>query len=179
LNLSLVLVCAACTSLLSVAVWQDLKTGRISNQLILVGLVIVQLLSVLPNGLGWFSSVQGIVVGLLIFIPFYLLRILGAGDVKLLSVVGGFFGYPGILLIGLYTSIAGGVLALAVAFFYGQLFQILSKLRRSLVRYFLHFLSNGRPGQFELIVGSKQIPYAVAISVGTLIYVVLNKLQLN
>ena len=84
---------AALFPLLAIAVLQDLDKGKISNGLIFTGLL---------WGLSWQITSQGL-AGALIFsggmlLPFlllspaFLLHRLGAGDIKLLGVIGGFFG---------------------------------------------------------------------------------------
>jgi prepilin peptidase CpaA len=70
-------------------------------------------------GAGW--SVAGWAVGLAVLMPLYLLRTLGAGDVKLLAAFGAWLGPAGVAWAGLYGTIAGGVLALAVALATGYL----------------------------------------------------------
>lgn len=54
-------------------------------------------------------------MGLLVFLPFYVLSAMGAGDIKLMSVVGAFVGVKGVLLCALFTALTGGVLALIFA----------------------------------------------------------------
>jgi prepilin peptidase CpaA len=62
-------------------------------------------------------------VGLAFFLPFFALGGLGAGDVKLLAAVGACLGPLAAVWVALYTSIAGGVMALAVASYSGYLRQ--------------------------------------------------------
>ena len=65
------------------------------------------------SALGW--SIGGWVAGLALLMPLYLLRSLGAGDVKLLAAFGAWLGPVDVIWAGLYGTIAGGVLALLVA----------------------------------------------------------------
>jgi prepilin peptidase CpaA len=58
------------------------------------------------------SSYLGGLVGLLLFLPPYSLNVMGAGDVKLFAVTGLYIGVEKILSLGLYVSIAGGLLAI-------------------------------------------------------------------
>ena len=53
-----------------------------------------------------------LVVAMLWLLPGYVLRMAGAGDVKLMGAVGSFFGAGGALQIGLASSVLGGGLAL-------------------------------------------------------------------
>jgi prepilin peptidase CpaA len=89
--------------LLSLAAWQDIKQHRISNRIVLVGVVLGFVFnglfpqglgynSLAPGGLGWFGGLAGLGMGLAVLLPFYLLRTMGAGDVKLMGMVGAFLG---------------------------------------------------------------------------------------
>ena len=68
---------------------------------------------------GW--SVAGCLLGALLFFPMFALRGMGAGDVKLLAAVGAWLGPGQVAMAALATSIAGGVIALAVALGHGYL----------------------------------------------------------
>lgn len=57
----------------------------------------------------------GGIVGLLVFMPLYVVSAMGAGDIKLMAVVGTFLGVKGVLLSALFTALAGGLLALGFA----------------------------------------------------------------
>jgi prepilin peptidase CpaA len=70
-------------------------------------------------GAGW--ALAGWVVGCSVLLPLYLLRSLGAGDVKLLAAFGAWLGPMGAVWAGIYGTIAGGVLALVVALASGYL----------------------------------------------------------
>lgn len=161
----------ACTLFLLCAVWCDVKTHRIPNQLVLLGLGLGFATSFLPGGIGWQDAVLGSLTGLAVFLPLYLLRILGAGDVKLLSAMGAFVGYPGILTVALFTGLAGGVLALMLAIRYRQLHQMWTRVHQGLLGFVMQMASGGRPRQWVMVVGPHRLPYALAIALGTLSYV--------
>jgi prepilin peptidase CpaA len=78
-------------AILIVAVVQDFRDMRISNRLIVVGLVLAVAFGIFLGGMPrvihilWNISFPVIVLYLL-----YLLGVIGAGDIKLFSVVGGF-----------------------------------------------------------------------------------------
>lgn len=79
--------------ILLAAVWMDIKTGKIKNQLILVGYLtafLIQLISRQAAGILIFFS--GAIVPLILLMILYVIGVFGAGDVKLFSVVGGFLG---------------------------------------------------------------------------------------
>lgn len=104
-------------SLLSVilltAVYSDLRRNRIPNWLNLFGLVAGIGLQVATSGAqGLVSGALGVLVGLACFAPFYLLRAMGAGDVKLLAAVGSFTGPEGAFYAALGSLLAGGAAAI-------------------------------------------------------------------
>ena len=71
---------------LFIAAVMDLKIRRIKNFYIIIGLVIA-----LISGFDRFDTYIGILIPLFLTILFYL-RLLGAGDIKLLMVTGAFLG---------------------------------------------------------------------------------------
>jgi len=94
---------------LSAAVVTDLRRHQIPNALVLSGLLAALALQAIANGwLGVGTGLLGATTGLVCFIPFYMLRGMGAGDVKLLAVVGAFLGPKGALIAALAALIAGG-----------------------------------------------------------------------
>jgi prepilin peptidase CpaA len=100
----------------------DLRTRRVPNNLTFGAAV----LAVAVHGYfgGWPGiglSVLGWGVGLALFFPLFALGGMGAGDVKLLAAVGAFVGPWAALWVALFTSIAGGVMAIAVAAYSGYL----------------------------------------------------------
>jgi prepilin peptidase CpaA len=70
---------------------------------------------------GLFTSLAGWLVGCLVFLPIFLLRGMGGGDVKLMAALGAWVG-PGLVVwVALYAAVAGGVLAVAVTLYTGYL----------------------------------------------------------
>lgn len=160
------------------ALWHDIRSRRIPNQLIVLGSIAGFLLHLLlPPGSGLFGtpvgsqgmmfSLGGFALGLLLLLPLYALRTLGAGDVKLMALVGAFIGPGAVLGAILLTMLFGGVLALVVAAWSGQLLQVFVNIQQM-----LHGLrvrgGNGtsRPLMAPVVVTGK-LPYAIAIAGGT------------
>ena len=94
----------------------DLKNRRIPNSLTFGASVVAVAIQVLTGGWhGALNAASGWIVGLMLFMPLYAVRGLGAGDVKLLAAIGAWLGPVGAAWTGLYGAVAGGAMALAVA----------------------------------------------------------------
>ena len=103
------------------AAW-DLRTRKIPNVLTFGTATAAVLLHGLTGGLaGAGMALAGWAVGLALFLPLFALGGMGAGDVKLLAAVGACVGPLAVVWVALFTSIAGGVLAVAVASYSGYL----------------------------------------------------------
>ena len=135
-------------AVISLATILDFVTRRISNYLILIGLAIASILAYVNGGIGALAnSFLGSTLGLLVFIYPYIKSLMGAGDVKLMAVVGAFLGPYAVLLTALYASMIGGLIVLAYLLYRGLLAESLSRA-------------------FRLRFSSERIPYAFAISLG-------------
>lgn len=114
---------SAALVLASIACWTDLRTRRIPNVLTFgaagAGLVFHGFFS----GSGPMTALAGWLTGVLLFSPLFLLRGMGAGDLKLLGAFGAWLGPVMVVWIGLWSAVAGGVLGVAVALGHGYLGQ--------------------------------------------------------
>jgi len=171
----------ATATLVGAAVVCDLRSRRIPNVLLGVGIAlglsfqIVALVGGDPfvnpvgaSGLG--PALLGGLTGLALFLPFYALRALGAGDVKLLAMVGVWLGPQHVAWTAVWTLLAGGVLALLVALGTGVLRQVLANLHAMLVVFLMQTQTGG--GLRAVAAPARvtgRLPYAVAIGCGTAI----------
>jgi prepilin peptidase CpaA len=160
--------------LLALAVWSDLRKRRIPNGLVLAGLALALvfqgaaapgtgLFAHPSGGIGLPSGLAGAAVGLLVPMPFYAWRLLGAGDVKLLAMVGAWLGPAQAAGAILLTMLAGGVLALIFALCTGVLAKALANAREMATRMLV--LGLGHAGDAPAATG--RLPYAFAIAAGT------------
>jgi len=94
-------------------VW-DLRTRRIPNSLVLtIALLgIGRALVAQPWPDGAIASIAGLGVGLVIWLPFWLLRMMGAGDVKYFAAGAAWLGAGGAVEGALLAALAGGVVSL-------------------------------------------------------------------
>jgi prepilin peptidase CpaA len=89
----------------------DWRTHRIPNVLCAIAAMLGLALQIgLDGEAGLFAALGGAAVGFGMFLPFYVLRAFGAGDVKAMATVGVFLGVPNTMLAVGMTLIAGGVL---------------------------------------------------------------------
>lgn len=161
-------------ALLLVAAWGDIQRHRIPNILILTGLGLAIILGTWRAGFsGLLSASGGFVLGLLIFLPFYMLRALGAGDVKLMAVVGAFLGPGGLIGAMFGTFLAGGVMALLLALHAGAVGQMMRNIKAMLLGGFIDVRMKQMPMMDANPQSVGKLPYAVAIAAGTLGYLAM------
>lgn len=99
----------------AVAAFYDIRVRRIPNWLVLAGLVAgVGLNTFLFEWAGLLFSLAGLGLAFLVYFPLYLLRGMGAGDVKLMAAIGSMVGWRDWLGIFIITAILGGIAAIAL-----------------------------------------------------------------
>lgn len=161
------------------AVDADLRGRRIPNFLVLAMLATAVALHAygpangregmygyFPGALELSGVLLGAVVGLLMFLPLYALRAMGAGDVKFMAALGAYSGPVEALSLGLTVLVSGGVLALALALVKGKVRLVMRNVR---------LIVAGRGGQggqaFDPVAQTaERMPYALAFGLGLLVY---------
>jgi prepilin peptidase CpaA len=159
--------------LVAVAALNDLASRRIPNLLLLSGLVAALVLHAIspdPRA-ALLASLGGAVVGLMIFLPFYVARGMAAGDVKMMATIGAFTGPAVALNIAIFSWCAGGVMALALLLLRGRLLLALGNLWRLLRAVVLRLPASTSRAATE---SAGTMPYGVAIAAGT-IYVLMTR----
>lgn len=157
--------------LVAIAVIFDLRERRIPNWLVLSGFC-TGLGGVLFHD-GWAAlgnSLAASLLGMLAFFPFFLLRMVGAGDVKLFGMVGSFVGTAGLLPIWFYTVLAGGVLGIASVLLAGTFPRFIQNLRLLLISVTYRSGVSGVSLSDMAEQSSTRIPYAVAIAAGIAVW---------
>ena len=100
--------------LLIAAVW-DIRFKRIPNWLTFPSMIVALSYHVISGGVdGLLFSLGGAAAGMAILIIPYFMRGMGAGDVKLVGVVGAFLGVGKMLLALLWTALVGGLYAIVL-----------------------------------------------------------------
>lgn len=104
---------ATLLGLLGAACAADLRTRRIPNRLVLVtALVGLAAQRMFGAGAGLQAGVGGLLVGLALWLPFWLLGMLGGGDVKLFAAGAAWLDPRGAVEAALFAGVAGGLLAM-------------------------------------------------------------------
>jgi prepilin peptidase CpaA len=152
-----------------IAAVTDLHSRIIPNWLIIAGLAI---------GFGWnasvagwaglFSSALGFGLALLIYVPLFLLRGMGGGDVKLMAALGSMAGPQNWFSIWIMGSLIWGVIALATVVFRsaaGGVFWNMWFITKELVR--LRMPYNSRPELDIAHARARTMPHGFGMALGT------------
>lgn len=115
---------------LTAAAVEDIKKRRISNDIILAGFVVGMLTRIRQDGYtGFLFFLWGAVVPVLLLWCLFYFRMLGAGDIKLFSMIGGLYG------------VSFTVKVMVTAFFLGAVMSVFHLLKARCLGYRLHYLA--------------------------------------
>jgi prepilin peptidase CpaA len=164
INLAVILLAGA-------ACFTDLRWRRIPNFLVLSGLFLGAVLNLALGGWrGLAASLEGAGLGLALFLPFFALGGMGAGDVKLLAALGSLLGPASLLGVALVGALVGGAMALAAALWRRRLMETV----RGVGRLISFWIAGGLRPSPELSLANPatlRIPYAVPLAAGACILV--------
>ncbi len=152
---------------LLIALATDMKAYKIPNALTYPAAAAVLIFYTALNGMGGFLfSLLGMAAGLGIFFLPFALGFMGAGDVKLMAVVGATLGARGVLNACIFTSLAGGILAIALLALHNRNLKFISSYADAL---------NASIGEQRIInvpstekEDKPKVYYALAIAAGTI-----------
>jgi len=147
----------------------DWRSRRIPNWLTVPGLLVG--IAANAAGGGWSgvkTSLLGAGLGLLLLLPFVILRSLGAGDWKLAGALGAFVG-PGVLINLLMASVfVAGIMAVGLVIYKHRVKETLGNMGR-LLGSMLMFRMPAAEVSLEN-PQSLKIPYGVALALTTLFF---------
>lgn len=162
-------------ALLTIAAVSDCRSFRIPNWLTMGGTLFALAYSVIfPSVLhpDFFSALGGCALGLVLMLPLYALKVMGAGDAKLMAMTGAFLGVSEVWQAVIVVFIVGGVAAFAFALYRKALRKMLGNLKSIINLAMLSAATGGGAGvhiQAGATIG--RMPYGLSICVGTIGYV--------
>lgn len=167
---------------LATAAVTDFRSFRIPNWLTGGGILfaLAYNIAVPPvPGATWMFAPAGMLLGLALTMPMYAMRAMGAGDVKLLAMVGAFLGPFELLYALLFSFATAGLAAVAFAAARGSAGRLLSNARSLLASLAWSALAGARPAlrmQPSASVGS--LALGISIAFGTSAFVVARHFNL-
>jgi prepilin peptidase CpaA len=166
--------------LLVIAAVNDYRIYKIPNWLTMGGALLALSHSVFASSAihpDFVSSIGGLALGLIVMLPPYALRVMGAGDVKLMAMTGAFLGMYEILPAVIATFVVGGVAAVAFALYRKALRKMFANLKSIVHLTAISAMSGTVPGmQVQGMSSIGRMPYGISICIGTIGYVVARQL---
>jgi len=151
----------------------DIRSRRIPNWLNVMGMAAGFALNVYAFGLeGLKAASFGMLLAAAVYLALYLLRGMGAGDVKLMAAVGAIAGPRSWFAIFIATALAGGIIGLLVVIAKGRMGETALNLN-ALMGELIHFRVPAQSNR-NLDVRSRQglrLPHGLAIAPGSLAFV--------
>lgn len=162
--------------LLLYAAVTDVRSRRIPNRLTFAGTAFGLLYSALvPFWLdhGFLWSLGACLAALALLFPLWMMRVLGAGDVKLMAMTGSLVGLDAITGAMVGSLIAGGILAIGYAAWHGKLRLMFANVGR-VFHQGSAALATRTPlsGALQGWESVGKLPFGVAIAAGTIASVV-------
>jgi prepilin peptidase CpaA len=166
--------------LLAVACLIDVRSFKIPNWLTFGGAAFALIYSaVVPfsDGEGFIWSLGGLAAGLAIMLPAYALRVMGAGDVKLMAMVGAFLGLTPTVYAALFVFVCGGVLAMGHAVLRGALLRLTGNVK-AITQGALYAVMGGMRPNVDVVPAQSigKMPFALSIALGTTAFLVAQQL---
>jgi prepilin peptidase CpaA len=147
-----VVVSATATVAASLAAIVDVRSRRIPNWLTLGLLLSGIAVNIWQAGVyGGALALAGAMLGLVLLLPLYAVRAIGAGDVKLLAGLGALLGPHMLVSVAVYGALAGGLMSAIVLARSGRLLIVLHEV----------LIEHRAPTR-----GGATTPYALAIAFG-------------
>lgn len=158
---TLSLVALAC-----LAAWTDIRTRRIPNALTFTGFLVALAIRALGGVDEVTAGLLGALLAFGLALPLFVVRGLGAGDVKLLTACGAFLGPGRLLTAVLITALVGGLMAMIAILRRGALLQTLRNCRDIVLATISPDRRKGLPNLTS--PGAITVPYGVAIALGAI-----------
>jgi len=157
--------------ILLISLYFDIKTRKIPNILLLISIILILALNTYTSSLnGLVNSLVGFFVGIVLLIIPFALGGIGAGDVKLLGVIGALKGSEFVLNTFVYAAIWGGAISFIILAYHRQLLNLFKWILNVLVQVFWFLVLRGNYS-FNIkpvATSNTSIPYVVPIFLGTI-----------
>jgi prepilin peptidase CpaA len=155
-----------------VAAVYDFRYRRIPNWLVLTGLVLALVVNTFLAGWGGLElSLIGAGIAFAVYFPLYLLRGMGAGDVKLMAAIGALVGWRDWIAILFLTAIVGGIAAVALLARRSQLRRGFSNAGYLVLQLLSFRLPYARREELDIqSEKSVKLPHGVMIAWGSLLF---------
>ncbi len=151
-----------------VAAIMDLRQHRIPNWLTYPGIVLgFGCRGALLGWKGLASALAGCLLAGGVMFLFFMVRAMGAGDVKIMAAIGAFVGPENAVAVLLATAICGGVLAIVYALYRKRMISTLKNLG-SVLRFHAWAGVQAHPEVNLDNPEALRMPYGLAIALGTL-----------
>lgn len=168
--------------LLAGAAVSDYRTMRIPNLLTGGGILFAVVYNTLVKpewNADWTWAPAGMLLGFIALLPMYALGVMGAGDVKLMAMVGAFLGPAGTANALLYSILTGGIAALVYAVRKQALARMLANARRALRSMLWSAVASGAPRLApDAMPSVGKLAYGISIAIGTTTWVVAQHFNL-
>jgi prepilin peptidase CpaA len=164
------------TSLLILASISDIRTYKIKNIITLPYVLAGMIINIYINGVNnLLTFAIDILIPIICLIPFYSLKMLGAGNIKLFSAISAIMGHRFVLLSMVFSFLVGGVIALLIMLIrknfkkrFAYLFQYLKNCFITFsIQSYTSIGSESKDAVTEDVSG--RFPFAIAVSLGTAI----------
>jgi len=156
---------------LAVAAVTDLRFRKIPNLLTFPAMVTALCYHMATGGLeGFLFSACGLILGIAVLIVPFLLGGMGAGDAKLMGVVGAALGPKGVFITALLTCLIGGIYALIILIIYRDVSKNILRRWWTTIKLFIYT----RQVVFipaDMKEKQPELCYGIAIVTATLFYV--------
>lgn len=149
----------------AVAALTDFKNGKIYNWLTLPALLAGIGVSIVCFGIdGLWSSLAGVGLAALLFVPLFSFGVLGGGDVKLMMALGSVFGAKGLLELVIFTFIVAGAGSLALLVRH----QRVRAFGREVYGFMRSLVMPGLSVQWPKLRRDIKAPFGIAVFIGVL-----------
>ena len=154
---------------LLICLYTDLRERKIYNMVVFPAIIFGLLYNFYSAGIdGALWALKGFGLGLAVFFIPFALGGLGAGDVKLMGGIGALMGSQFVLLTALSAALFGGLIALGIMLFKGQMGNF---VRKTMGTLFI-FLGNKDVRSFDALDKKEYsigFPYGVPIVLGVIV----------